>query len=405
MKILYFGSACDQEWFNHISQTIGMPSIVAQYKFETALLDGLSCVENIDLTIYYVYQQTYYPKGKYKFIKSKIKTINEKLSVTYINTVYFPIIKEFSFFLAGIFLTLKWMIKNNNEPEKIILTPFHYTPLALGILLIAKIFRIKRVNIFTDLSTDILNTKRQKEMILLKKIILPHYKKIVSYLENSYDLYILFTEPMNEKVNRAKKPYIVIEGICDCNLDLTSEKKEKALMYAGTLSYEYGVIMILDAFEQIDDDTLQLWLFGEGDMHDYIVNLCERDKRVKFFGFMPHSEVFKYEKRATLLVNTRNPNDTYTRYSFPSKTFEYMLSGTPYLTTYIKGIPEEYYKYLLVVDQYDVNLIKKNIIKIFKKPKSELILIGEAAQNFIKNSKNQVVQANKIIQFIKKYNY
>lgn len=401
MKILYFGSACDQEWFNQTSQTIGMPSIVAQYKFEMALLDGLSCEENIDLTIYYIYQQTYYPKGKYKFIGSKIKRINEKLSATYINAAYFPIIKELSFFVAGVFQTFKWVIKNKNQTEKIILTPFHYTPLALGILLIAKMFKINRANIFTDLSADILNEKRQKEMIMLKKLILPYYKKVVCSLEKNYDLYILFTEPMNERINPNKKPYLVIEGIFNCALDLAPEKKERAIMHAGTLSFEYGVKMILDAFEQIEDNSLQLWLFGEGDMHDYIINLCKRDKRVKFFGFTPHTEVFKYEKKAALLVNTRDPNDDYTKYSFPSKTFEYMLSGTPYLTSYINGIPEEYYKYLYVVKNYTVSSIKNEILKIIDKPDCQIVRKGKLAKEFVLRNKDPKSQSKKIIDFLR----
>ncbi len=399
MKILYFGSACDQQWFNHISENIGMPYIVAQYKFEIALLDGLSCKKNMDVKIYYIYQQLYYPKGKYIFLKSKVKSLNEKLRVANISAMYLPIMKEICFFVAGIFLTLKWAIKNMNETEKLILTPFNYTPLAFGILLIAKIFKIKRVNIFTDLSADILNENRQKEMILLKKIILPYYRKIVNYLETNYDLYILFTEPMNEKINPNKKPYLVMEGIFNSGLDLTPEKKEYALMYAGTLSFEYGVKMILDAFEEIEDENLELWLFGDGDMHDYIINLCERNKKVKFYGFISHLEVFKYEKKATLLVNTRNPNDSYTMYSFPSKTFEYMLSGTPYLTTYLKGIPDEYYKYLYVVNNYAVDSIKSEIIKILGKSQRDLILKGLKARRFILNQKKHSEQIDKILKF------
>ena len=61
-------------------------------------------------------------------------------------------------------------------------------------------------------------------------------------------------------------------------------------------------------------------------------------------------------KEAKLLINLRNPEDKYTKYSFPSKTFEYMVSGTPFFTTKLEGIPSEYYNYLYCIDSYETNL-------------------------------------------------
>ena len=48
MKILYFGSACDREWFNKVSKAKTMPYHVAQYMFEMALIEGFSNIDDID---------------------------------------------------------------------------------------------------------------------------------------------------------------------------------------------------------------------------------------------------------------------------------------------------------------------------------------------------------------------
>ncbi|MBG9750881.1 glycosyltransferase [Bacillus thuringiensis] len=400
MKILYFGSLCDKEWFESISNAKGLPSSVAQYSFEKALVNGILESKDVDMEIYYLYQEQYYPKGRFLKFKKRKKWLNDKNMVRYLSNINLPLIKEIYSVVQGVYLTLKWGLKNFKDKEKVILTPFNYTPLSLGIYIASKLLRIKRVNIFTDLSSDIMNNNRQKEMHWIKKNVLSTYKRLVDYIEQNYDGYVLFTEPMNKRVNLSGKPYIVLEGIFNNDLDLSPLPKSKAIMYAGTLAFEYGVKNILDAFEQIEDNELELWLFGDGDMREYIENLAIKDKRVKYFGFKSRAEVFEYEKRATLLVNARNPVDQYTMYSFPSKTFEYMVSGTPFLTTRLKGIPQEYDKYIYSINDSDINLIKKEIETILLIPDEEINKLTQDARVFILENKNSKVQGKKVLDFL-----
>ncbi len=70
-------------------------------------------------------------------------------------------------------------------------------------------------------------------------------------------------------------------------------------------------------------------------------------------------------------------------YSFPSKTFEYMVSGTPFLTTRLKGIPQEYDKYIYSINDSDINLIKKEIETILLIPDEEINKLTQDARLFI----------------------
>ncbi|MBB3110559.1 glycosyltransferase involved in cell wall biosynthesis [Paenibacillus phyllosphaerae] len=400
MKILYYGSACEKEWFDKISKEKNLlPFNVAQYNFEMALLDGIAQIDNVDMKIYYLPQESYYPKGSL-FKKVKKAMLNLKYSVSHMFVWNLPLAKELLMFFQGMYLTLVWALMNIGEKDKYILTPFNYPPLSLGVLIVSKLFNIKRVNIFTDLSNDILGTDRQNDMVWVKRKILPIYKNVVKKIDQSYDYYILFTKAMNDVVNPHNRPFIVMEGIYNNNLDLTYKSKEKALMYAGTLSYEYGIKNIINAFDKIEDKDLQLWLFGSGDMKKDIEELSVKNPRIKYFGFMPREDVFEYEKKASLLINIRNPNDRYTKYSFPSKTFEYMVSGTPFLTTKLEGIPDEYYNYLFTLNDFDIDVLKTKIEEIFSKDQQELDHFGEQARQFILLQKGSLNQARKIMNLI-----
>lgn len=401
MKILYMGSVCDKERYNIMQKKNPRPYYTAQYMFEMSLIEGFS-KNNVDMSIYCIVQEPNYPNASLYF-RNKEKKINEKYSVKYISFINLIFLKEVMFLLNSFCISLSWCLKNINEKEKIILTPFNYPPVSIGLWFASKICGVKRVNIFTDLSQDIMTKERQKKVSKIKRIIMPIYSKLIKKTENSYDMYVLFTKYMNDLVNSKKKPSIVMEGIYnDMNSSILDEKKERAIMYAGTLSWEYGIGNVLDAYQLINDKEIELWIFGSGDAEKEIIKLAEQNSKIKFFGFKTREEVLVYQKKATLLVNFRNSNDRYTKYSFPSKTFEYMASGTPFLTTKLAGIPEEYYDFLYTVEYSKAEDLSRRIDELFEEKPIELDEFGLRARNFILTKKNNIVQSEKIISFFKK---
>jgi len=135
-------------------------------------------------------------------------------------------------------------------------------------------------------------------------------------------------------------------------------------------------------------------------MDDYIGEKAARNKRIKHMGFVDPQTLFEYEKQATLLVNVRDPNAEYTKYSFPSKTFEYMASGTPFLTTNLPGIPREYKDYLFVIETNSVDEIKAGLERAISLTDQEKEKFGAAARNFVLTQKNKYVQSKKVSDFL-----
>ena len=102
-----------------------------------------------------------------------------------------------------------------------------------------------------------------------------------------------------------------------------------------------------------------------------------------------------------LLVNPRPTDEEYTNYSFPSKTLEYMSSGTYTLSTRLGGVPEEYFAHLGVIEDYTSSGIRDTIITALAKGRKELHKLGMEAKSFVLENKNNVKQGEKIIHFFK----
>lgn len=194
-----------------------------------------------------------------------------------------------------------------------------------------------------------------------------------------------------------------MEGIADCSTGeapVSEKAVPRAIMYAGMLHEKYGIVNLLDAFDRLREPDAELWLFGDGTAVPEIKKRAEANKKIKFFGTVEREKILEYEKKASLLVNPRDPNEAFTEYSFPSKTIEYMLSGTPLLTTKLKGIPAEYFDYVFSVGDNGVDSLAKGISDALSKSESETKTVAENAARFIRENKNSFSQVAKIKEFL-----
>lgn len=217
------------------------------------------------------------------------------------------------------------------------------------------------------------------------------------------DNFVLLTEQMEAPLRVGNRPYTIIEGICNPDSLISSamtDQNEKIILYTGTLHRKYGIGNLLDAFEMISDPDYKLWICGGGDMKAQIQEMAQRDSRIQFFGYLPKSEIAELQKKATVLVNPRQNNEEYTKYSFPSKTMEYMMSGKPVIMYKLDGIPDEYDKYLSYVPDNSVAALRDTLVGICELSPEERASVGRTAQQFIANSKSAEKQAKKLLDMI-----
>lgn len=168
-------------------------------------------------------------------------------------------------------------------------------------------------------------------------------------LPNGADSFVFLTDAMKELFD--PKPYAVVEGFLpDCDFDYTAPRMPKSVLYTGSLNRAFGFGTLLEAFSSISDPDAQLWVCGAGDMEEVIKAAAKKDPRIQFKGFLPKKEIAALQTRCDVLINPRADEGTYTKYSFPSKTMEYLLSGSKVVMYRLPGIGEEYYRYIRTID-------------------------------------------------------
>ena len=151
-------------------------------------------------------------------------------------------------------------------------------------------------------------------------------------------------EEMTEKLNKKNKPYVIVEGFSDY-FDNNTYEHNNEIIYAGNLSIDNGVMNLVNAFQKSKlHDLCVLRLFGGGSAVKQINEL--NDTRIHYEGTKPNAEVLFALRRALLLINPRPTSEEFTKYSFPSKTIEYLGTGTPFASTELYAIGKEYFNYI-----------------------------------------------------------
>ena len=157
---------------------------------------------------------------------------------------------------------------------------------------------------------------------------------------------------------------------------------------------------MVNAFLRFNPKDWHLCIYGDGNYQHDLREIASKTNCIEYYGTQPNDVVVKRQLTASLLINPRLTDAEYVKYSFPSKTMECMVSGTPLLTTRLPGMPAEYYDYVYFIDDESEDGMVEAFNKILDKSPEELHSFGTSAKQFIISEKTNIKQAKKFVDFI-----
>lgn len=268
----------------------------------------------------------------------------------------------------------------------------------IGAVAAARINRIRCVGVVTDLP-GMVPGRSIKECVESKQM-----KICMTYIRHCTH-YLLLTEQMNTIVNQHNRPYMIMEGLVDSDMnEVVFPKKNESkcvALYAGGLKEGYGLRLLVEGFIKANVDDSELWIFGFGPFVEDLKLYEQKNNRIKYLGIRPNNEIVEAEMQASLLINPRPTFEEITQYSFPSKNMEFMVSGTPVLTTVLPGMPKEYHNYVYLFNQGETIEGYASVIRnTLTLPAEILKQKGNEARRWVLDNKNNIKQAERILDFV-----
>lgn len=291
----------------------------------------------------------------------------------------------------------KWCAQDNEDK-----TLFVYTVTASFMTAVNKLKKrfpkLKVCAIIADLP-DMSNLSAKKSLakrLFEKKMAADSYSAI-----GCVDAFVLLTRQMAEYM-KIEKPYVVMEGIATLG-ELSARKESesvKTILYTGTLHKRFGVLNLVEAFRSIDNSDYKLIICGVGDCESEIKEHACDDSRIEFKGQLERRAILKLQQKATVLVNPRQNNEEFTKYSFPSKNLEYLSSGVPLVAYKLDGIPDEYDEYINYVEDNSIKALRDKLVYVCEDSDGSVCERAAKAVSFVRNEKNAKKQTSKIKRMV-----
>lgn len=400
MEVLFVGGYYLDSLYDSLNNNSKTSLDYAAHNLQVAMLKGFE-LNNLNYSVV-----TAPHIGSYPFLYKEVyirgyKSMDGKLaSVSYINL---PLIKKIIIERKCKNEILKWC--NINSGERVIIF-YNFDCIKVAKQIKEKDPTIKTCLFITDLPEFM---AADKSFLTRINIFFSNYneKKKKSY--DFIDSFILIAKQMKNKLPINNKPWALLEGIFNQTQHIeepiyneieSTKSKTNTILYTGNLGKRYGILDLLEAFSKIDDENYKLQICGDGDGLPEVIDYQTKDPRLEYLGLLPRNSVIELQKQATVLINPRHSTDEYTKYSFPSKTIEYMASGTPVLMSKLESIPNEYLEHIFFFDDESPEGMKNKIIEICKMDRKYLWFFGQKARNFIFEKKTASPQMEKIIKFL-----
>jgi glycosyltransferase involved in cell wall biosynthesis len=394
MLIIYISDCCSPKKYREIEQSRKRKLLPAQQNFNWALISSLSKIN--DCRVHCISALPVSSSSHRKRIWSEEREeINSGLTINYISFINTKILRIFSQF----YFTRRAIkqIINTQKEDSIIICDTVVPQCVNAVMSVAKKVNIPTIGLVTDIPSYP-SKKRLSLRNSLEHALIPFFTKAL----HNHDGYIVLTKYINNTINEKKRPYTIIEGIV--RQDFVPKDgpatKNKNVLYAGGIYEKFGVIKLAEAFSLTKLSDYELHFYGTGDDIEKL-KVFEKDERIKYKGVALNSEIVAIEQSAILLVNPRPSDEVFTKYSFPSKTIDYMLSGTPLLSTKLPGIPDEYNEYMFLFEDESIEGMCNQLEKVLSYAPEYLLDFGKKAQNFVLDKKNSSSQAAKVYQLLR----
>ena len=403
MKLLFVSTAYPKELYRQLSSDSNGQLSVPMDIFQWSIIEGLEeC--GVDYSIVSLPSLPAWPRYRHLFSPQSKMRVNETVRGECISYCDLPAIKQISQEINLSKYVKRWCEANKEEERLHVLIFTQQADKLRAIIQLKRQFKNLIISVIvTDLIENakyyVQNRKLLKQIQLRIEQIYEH--KLFPYI----DSFVLLSRLMVDYIPEAEGRSIVVEGIAQKKQVLLEtsdifDKSDRILLYTGILEEYAGINLVVDAFVRTKNPNYRLVVCGVGPSADYILSASKKDNRIVYRGSVSHEEVIILQQKATALINPRRPDGGITKYSFPSKTMEYMMSGTPMIGYKLEGIPEEYYDYMYIPENLSIDKLTDCIQNTLSKPQEELDAFAEKAKGFVMCHKNCVVQVRRIIDFI-----
>lgn len=392
-RMIYVGYAISE---TEVPKASGVS--IAGNKMQLNVLRELSKYEDLEIYPITIYPSAAFPIDSNLIYKKQYMNLNlwngqHALRLGFLNV---PIVKQICQ-MWGVYCEIQKQLKNSSNVQ--IFSFNMYPQVGTPLRWLNRKYDVDVTAILADLPIDIKKNRRGLSRVLMS-IFNSETKRNIKSLDRAI---VLNRNAADQYLENQE--YIVVEGGIHAE---ESEKeslhikdysgRKRIIIYSGALVEYNGIQNLIEAMKLIHEDAI-LRLYGDGPLKSYVEREAERNSNIEYMGKVSNEEMIMILKEAYLLINPRPIDDPISRVTFPSKIFEYLMSGTVVLTTKMSGFTDEYLDKMIFMDD-DAQGIARKIDESMQIPCDKMNEMANRAYQFVTKEKNWELQGKKIHEFL-----
>lgn len=373
---------------------------VAGNKMQLNILSRLK--EDVNLYVITVHPMAPYPTDKVLVYKRQEKQLVNNLISHNVGFINLPIIKQFIQSHNCKKLAEKYIKKH---PDAIVLTFNMFPQVGNTAVYLKKKYKSTVATILADPPVDDRDSRGTLSAFL--------YNRYFDKTKNNYKMTdkVITLNAFARHEYAPQSKFIVMEGGVDAssinkhhtdkpvethNYEL--EDGRRHIVYGGSLADYSGIKALVMAMDDVKQDDIILDIYGDGTLKNWVIE--RQNEHICFHGRVSNDQMLGIMSKAWLLINPR-PVDTFmAKTTFPSKIFEYLLSGTPVLSTKLNGFTDDYIDKMFWIEKDDPDGIADAINSVCDCTKGDLEAMANRAYKFVIKEKNWDRQVKRIAKFI-----
>lgn len=388
MHIIYLGIISRPEDIGKIGE-----ASVAGNKMQYNLLKYLSQYEDVSIDIVSFHPYKPFRRSKKLLVKRTKEKLFDNVDLWQVGYINLPIIKQLM--LPG---KTKKMAKRLLTGDDVLMAFDMYPTQGIPMSKLKKRVDGKTICLLADLSIGGTQSLRG-----LKKLLRRIYDKSTLSNMKKCDYYIALNEnAMKEYAPHSK--YLIVDGGIEpsefANLEYCWDGKEKNIVYTGALVDYSGIMNLIKAVDLIDDKNIVLDIYGDGVLRGEIEQIAKANPRVRYHGRVGNREAIQAQQSAWLLANPRPNESLIAKVTFPSKIFEYLMSGRPVMTTRLNGFAEDYDRLLFWIEGSSAQDIAECVHRINERTDQQLLDMASDAREYLLKNKTWEINAQRIHDFL-----
>ena len=388
MKIVFLGyavSECDAETLSGVS--------VAGNKMQLNILRNMKNA-NTELKVVTVLPIAPFPGDRCLFFKKKSLQLGDGVEAAAVAFINIPLFKQLCQILS---LYREAAAYVSQHSDAVIFTFNMFPQVGVPARWLKRKYGCRIVALLADLPIDDNPARTGIQKILRKR-----FEKSTEKSMRCADQVVVLNR-LAQEIYAPQAECLVIDG--GVNLEEYPETlldrpagKRKNIVYCGSLAEYSGVRQLVQALENVENQEVELDIYGDGSLKGFILE--KAGERIHYCGKVSNEKMLTIQREAWLLVNPRPVDDAIAQVTFPSKIFEYLMSGTPVLTTRLNGFSKEYEGKLFFAEDNKPETLAYWIEWIAKMDVMQLRNMAAEAEKFVREEKNWKKQTDKIMAFI-----